>query len=221
MFRYLTISLALLPVACLNAYAGKQQYEPLSASVSAVLHRSVADSASPRLAFDDEMDGAVWLADMSTRLRKYIDDENERRDFLVTVHYEATRAGLDPQLVLALIQVESGFRKYAVSKAGARGYMQVMPFWVKVIGNENEHNLFNLRTNLRYGCVILRHYLDIEEGNLFRALGRYNGSLGKARYPNLVRSKWTRNWTYVYEQPNLTRVSGEPPAPKNSEHKQF
>ena len=100
MFRYLTISLALLPVACLSAYAGNQQYEPLSASVSAVLHRSVADSASPRLAFDDEMDGAVWLADMSTRLSKYIDDENERRDFLVTVHYEATRAGLDPQLVV-------------------------------------------------------------------------------------------------------------------------
>ena len=99
--------------------------------------------------------------------------------------------------------------------------MQVMPFWVKVIGNENEHNLFNLRTNLRYGCVILRHYLDIEDGNLFRALGRYNGSLGKARYPDLVRSKWTRHWTYVYEQPNLTRVSGEAPAAKKSERKQF
>ena len=106
-----------------------------------------------------------------------------RRDFLITVQYEATRAGLDPQLVLGLIQHESNFRKYAVSGAGARGFMQVMPFWVRQIGNSG-HDLFTLRTNLRYGCTILRYYLDIEQGDLYRALGRYNGSLGRGEYPN-------------------------------------
>ena len=110
-------------------------------------------------------------------------------------HYEATRAGLDPQLVLGLMQVESGFRKYAVSSAGARGYMQVMPFWVKLIGRPDD-NLFDLRTSLRYGCTILRHYLDIEKGDLYRALGRYNGSLGRPEYPNMVRAAWQNQWGY-------------------------
>jgi soluble lytic murein transglycosylase-like protein len=132
---------------------------------------------------------------MSQRLARRIPDEAYRSELLRAVHYEATRAGLDPQLVLGLIQVESGFKKYALSTAGARGYMQVMPFWAKLIGNE-ESNLFHMRTNLRFGCTILRHYLDIEKGDLFRALGRYNGSLGKAEYPNLVRAAWERNWSY-------------------------
>jgi len=114
---------------------------------------------------------------------------------LRSVHYEATRAGLDPQLVLGLMQVESGFRKYAVSSAGARGYMQVMPFWVKLIGRPDD-KLFDLRTNLRYGCTILRHYLDIEKGDIYRALGRYNGSLGKPEYPNMVRAAWQNQWNY-------------------------
>jgi soluble lytic murein transglycosylase-like protein len=204
--KYLTTGIAILAAFSLPAQAN-QQYQPLSASVSAVLQRSVADTASPRLAFEDEMDGAVWLADMSWRLKKYIRDDTARRDFLVTAHYEATRAGLDPQLVLALIEVESAFRKYAVSKSGARGYMQVMPFWVKLLGEEDRHNLFHLRTNLRYGCVILRHYIDIERGNLFRALGRYNGSLGKARYPNKVLRAWNRHWTYALDDPKFTRTS--------------
>ena len=117
-------------------------------------------------------------------------------DFLRTVHYEATRAGLDPQLVLGLIQVESGFKKYAVSSVGARGFMQVMPFWVRSIGN-TDHNLFHLRLNLRYGCTILRHYLDIERGDLYRALGRYNGSLGQPQYPNLVVGAWRKHWSYT------------------------
>ena len=162
--------------------AGEQQYEPLSASVRAALHRSVADRASPRLTFASQAEGAAWLADMSRRLEKHIADDIARQDFLVTVQYEATRAGLDPQLVLGVIQVESKFRKYAVSKAGARGYMQVMPFWVNLIGDSNQ-NLFNLRTNLRYGCTILRHYLDIERGDTSRALARYNGTVGTSRYP--------------------------------------
>ena len=181
--------------ACSTAAAGEQKYEPLSASVRAALHRSVADQASPRLAFASEAEGTAWLAAMSKRLEKHIPDASARDDLLTTVHYEATRAGLDPQLVLGVIQVESAFRKYAISRAGARGYMQVMPFWVTLIG-ESEQNLFNLRTNLRYGCTILRHYLDIERGDTFRALGRYNGSLGKSRYPNAVLRAWSGKWEY-------------------------
>ncbi|MGQ0580227.1 MAG: lytic transglycosylase domain-containing protein [Betaproteobacteria bacterium] len=188
-----------LAVACLLASpiaaAGEQMYEPLSASVQAALHRSVADQASPRLAFASETEGVAWMADMSRRLETHVADAAEREKLLTTVHYEATRAGLDPQLVLGVIQVESGFRKYAVSKAGARGYMQVMPFWRTLIG-ESGQNLFNLRTNLRYGCTILRHYLEIEGGDIFRALGRYNGSLGRSRYPNAVLRAWTGTWEY-------------------------
>jgi soluble lytic murein transglycosylase-like protein len=175
--------------------AGEQQYEPLSASVQAVLHRSVADRASPRLTFASQAEGALWLADMSRRLEKQIPDDISRQDFLVTVQYEATRAGLDPQLVLGVIQVESKFRKYAVSKAGARGYMQVMPFWIKLIGDDKQ-NLFNLRTNLRYGCTILRHYLYIEHGDMSRALARYNGTLGQSRYSDNVLRAWSGNWDY-------------------------
>jgi soluble lytic murein transglycosylase-like protein len=148
------------------------------------------------VAFEDEQEARAWLAAMSSRLARRMPERIAREEFLLTVHYEARRAGLDPQLVLALIQVESAFRKYAVSSAGARGFMQVMPFWSKLIGTA-EHNLFHLRTNLRYGCTILRHYLDIEGGNLFRALGRYNGSLGKAEYPDMVLRAWHGNWSYT------------------------
>ncbi|MDD4928587.1 MAG: lytic transglycosylase domain-containing protein [Gallionella sp.] len=176
-----------------SAWAGTQTYTPLSASVRAVLQRSVSDQAAPRLAFASEQEAALWLAEMSPRLKKRLPDENYRTDFLNTVHYEATRAGLDPQLVLGLIEVESGFKKYAVSSVGARGYMQVMPFWTKEIGT-SEDNLFHLRLNLRYGCTILRHYLDIEKGDLYRALGRYNGSLGRPEYPNMVRAAWHSHW---------------------------
>ena len=175
------------------AQAGAQRYEPLSASVQAALSKSLADQAPDGTSFADRGDAAVWLAQMSRRLEKRIPEQAERLDFLRAVHYEATRAGLDPELVLGLIQVESAFRKYAVSKAGARGFMQVMPFWVDLIGRKSD-NLFHLRTNLRYGCTILRHYLDIEKGNLFRALGRYNGSLGRAKYPDSVRAAWHRHW---------------------------
>jgi soluble lytic murein transglycosylase-like protein len=182
------------------ATAGEQRYEPLSASVRAALHRSVADQASPRHAFFARDEGAAWLEEMSKRLEKRMPDPTARERFLTTVHYEATRAGLDPHLVLAIIDVESRFRKYALSKAGARGYMQVMPFWVDLIGQEQQ-NLFSLRTNLRYGCTILRHYMDIEGGDLFRALGRYNGSLGKARYPNAVRQAWRERWDYPRAAP--------------------
>ncbi|HEU0219277.1 MAG TPA: lytic transglycosylase domain-containing protein [Gallionella sp.] len=177
-----------------SAFAGAQVYTPLSASVRAVLQRSVSDQAAPRLAFGTQYEADVWLKEMSRRLRKRIPDAESRLDFLSTVHYEATRAGLEPELVLGLIEVESSFKKYAVSSAGAHGYMQVMPFWVKEIGTR-DHNLFHLRTNLRYGCTILRHYVDMEKGDLYRALGRYNGSLGRPEYPNLVRAAWHNNWS--------------------------
>ncbi|MBZ0092932.1 MAG: lytic transglycosylase domain-containing protein [Sulfuricellaceae bacterium] len=179
----------------LNAHAGTQQEEVLSASVRSVMQRSVSDNASPRLLFASQVEADAWLNEMSRRLEKRMPDRQTRLDFLRTVNYEAKRAGLDPQLVLGLIQVESGFKKYAVSTAGARGFMQVMPFWVRDIGAANQ-DLFHLRTNLRYGCTILRHYLDIEHGSLFRALGRYNGSLGQADYPNMVVGAWRSNWYY-------------------------
>ena len=178
------------------AQAGGQIYTPLSASVRAVMQRSVSDQASPKLAFATQYEADVWLNEMSQRLQKKLPDAAYRMNFLKTVHYEATRSGLDPELVLGLIEVESGFKKYAVSHVGARGYMQVMPFWVNEIGTK-EQNLFHLRINLRYGCTILRHYLDIEKGNLFRALGRYNGTLGKPQYPNLVRAAWHNHWTML------------------------
>ena len=177
------------------ALAGAQKYEPLSASVQAALSRAISDQAPPKSSFLDSMEAIDWLTEMSRRLTKRIPDRESRLEFLRAIHYEATRAGLDPQLVLGLIQVESGFKKYAVSSVGARGFMQVMPFWIKVIGRHDD-NLFHLRTNLRYGCTILRHYLDIEQGDLYRALGRYNGSLGQAEYPNLVRGAWHNQWLY-------------------------
>lgn len=186
---------ALFAILVAPAFAGAQKYEPLSASVQAALQKAVSDSRPPASSFRNPLEAADWLTEMSRRLEKRIPNREYRIELLRTVHYEATRAGLDPQLVLGLIQVESGFRKYAVSSAGARGYMQVMPFWVKLIGNADD-NLFHLRTSLRYGCTILRHYLDIEKGDLYRALGRYNGSLGQPEYPNMVRAAWFNQWNY-------------------------
>ena len=186
----LCLAAALSPLAAL---AGAQQYEPLAASVQAALHAAIADRAAPEPQFPSIEDKVNWLTEMSSRLTRRMPDRDARLEFLKTVYYEAKRAGLDPQLVLGLIQVESGFKKYAVSSAGARGYMQVMPFWVRLIGSKDS-NLFHMRTNLRFGCTILRHYLDIENGDLYRALGRYNGSLGKPEYPNMVRGAWEKQW---------------------------
>ncbi|MDP2792996.1 MAG: transglycosylase SLT domain-containing protein [Sulfurisoma sp.] len=191
----LRLLLGILAFAAGSAWAGAQKYEPLAASVQAALHAAVADRAAPEPRFPSLQEKIAWMSEMSRRMEKRIPDRHGRLEFLKTVYYEAQRAGLDPQLVLGLIQVESGFRKYAVSSAGARGYMQVMPFWVKLIGNR-DHNLFHLRTSLRFGCTILRHYLDIENGDLYRALGRYNGSLGAPEYPNMVRGAWERHWNW-------------------------
>jgi len=188
------------------AQAGAQIYMPLSASVRAVLQRSVSDQAAPNPAFATQDEADVWLNEMSRRLQKWMPDTAYRMGFLKTVHYEAKRAGVDPQMVLGLIEVESGFKKYAVSSAGARGYMQVMPFWVREIGTP-DHNLFHLRTNLRYGCTILRHYLDMENGNLYRALGRYNGSLGRPEYPNMVQAAWRKYWNTTPKATQGARTS--------------
>jgi len=187
--------LAVAAFASQLALAGEQRYEPLAASVQAALSSAVADRASPHLVFATAGEGRSWLDDMSGRLARYVPDEQTRIDFLTTVQYESKRAGLDPQLVLGVIDTESKFRKHAVSRAGARGYMQVMPFWTGLIGS-SEQNLFNLRTNLRYGCVILRHYLDMERGDMQRALARYNGSLGKkSDYADNVLRAWRVRWS--------------------------
>ena len=171
-------------IIALPAFGGAQVEEQLAPSVVAGLARSIADNPVPGdYAYRTNI--IPWVAEMSRRLANKFADERERREFLATVHYEATRAGLDPQLVLGVIHHESGFKKYAISTASARGYMQVMPFWTRQIGSA-DHNLFNLRTNLRYGCVILRYYLDMEHGDYYRGLGRYNGSLGRPEYPSAV-----------------------------------
>ncbi len=202
------IALPLLALAAGPALAGAQKYEPLAASVQAALHAAVSDHRPPLSSFQTPMEAVDWLEDMSARIARRLPDRKTRLDFLRTVHYEAKRAGLDPQLVLALIQVESGFKKYAVSSAGARGYMQVMPFWVGLIGTGSD-NLFHLRTNLRYGCTILKHYLEIEKGDLFRALGRYNGSLGQPGYPEAVRAAWQRQWLYDPDAKSRTTRQGQ------------
>jgi len=184
-----------LLLASFQGIAGNQIYEPLADSVRQRLSAMVSDRAPARLYFRSPEDGQRWIDEMEKRLAPRMPDRQSRMELLRAVHYEAVRARLDPQLVLGLIEVESGFRKYAVSRAGARGYMQVMPFWVPLLGQPN-HNLFHLRTNLAYGCAILRHYLDMERGDYFRALGRYNGTLGRPEYPNLVLGAWRGRWKY-------------------------
>ncbi len=171
------------------ALAGAQLEEPLADSVRSALSAAVAEREPPRPSFDrieDRLAYLRWLGAMSDRLKRRKPDATTRLEFLEAVWYESKRAGLEPALVLGLIQVESGFRKYAISVAGARGYMQVMPFWMRVIGDGDVSRLFHLQTNLRFGCVILRHYLERERGDLFLALGRYNGSRGRAPYPDAV-----------------------------------
>jgi len=178
--------------------AGNQKEEALADSVRLALSRAITDSAPPKVRIDDIDDRIKylhWLGEMSSRLGRRLPDRQVRIEFLETLWYEAKRAGLAPDLVLGLVQVESAFRKYAMSPVGARGYMQVMPFWTQVIGDGDPGKLFNMQTNLRYGCSILRLYIDMERGDLFLALGRYNGSRGKPEYPNAVLDAWKR-WEF-------------------------
>ncbi|OYY61411.1 MAG: lytic transglycosylase [Burkholderiales bacterium 28-67-8] len=184
----------LAPVS--NVRAGDQVEEPLADAVRSALSAAIAEAAPPKPEFDTteaRLAYLRWLTAASERLKIRKADYDGRVEFLETVWYESKRKGLDPSLILALVQVESGFRKYAISPAGARGYMQVMPFWSRLIGDGDIGRLFHMQTNLRFGCVILRHYLDREGGDQFLALGRYNGSRGRAEYPNLVfaaRQQW-------------------------------
>ena len=189
---------ALVLALCPLAHAGNQKEEAMADAVRLALSNALKDVRPPQPTFDNRSERLAyegWLAQMSQRLARKLPDTQVRTEFLEAAWYEARRAGLDPALVLGLIQVESAYRKYAVSVAGARGYMQVMPFWAGVIGDHDRSKLFHMQTNLRYGCAILRMYLDIEKGNLFLALGRYNGSRGKSAYPNAVLSAWKR-WEF-------------------------
>ncbi|MBC8056593.1 MAG: lytic transglycosylase domain-containing protein, partial [Rhizobiales bacterium] len=177
---------------------GAQVEEPLANAVRSALAAAVSDAAPPRPQFDT-MDARLaylrWLGEMSSRLKRRESEHLRRVEFLETAWYESTRAGLEPALLLGLIQVESGFRRYAISVAGARGYTQVMPFWARLIGDGDPGRLFHMQTNLRFGCVILRHYLDRERGDLYLALGRYNGSRGRPEYPNAVFAS-QRQWLF-------------------------
>ena len=171
------------------AHAGAQLEEPLADTVRTALSAAIANRAPPRPEFADtasRLEYLRWLSAMSDRLKRRKAEAQTRQEFLQAVWYESRRAGLQTDLVLGLIQVESGFRKYAISVAGARGYMQVMPFWARLIGDGDPSKLFHMQTNLRFGCTILRHYLEREKGDLFLALGRYNGSRGRPEYPRMV-----------------------------------
>ena len=210
--------LALLPgllALARPARAGGQIEEPLADSVRTALSSAIANSAPPVPIFASTAARLAylrWLSAMSDRLYKRMPDLDRRVDFLQTVWYESRRAGLETSLVLGLIQVESGFRKYAVSVVGARGYMQIMPFWTRVIGDGDPGKLFHMQTNLRFGCVILRHYLDRERGDMFMALGRYNGSRGKPQYPNAVFAA-QRHWEHLDAPPPATPAPAASPTP--------
>jgi len=182
----------------LTPAAASQLEEPLADSVRSALASAIANSAPPEPVFsttEQRLAYLRWLGAMSDRLQRRKPDFQTRIEFLQTVWYETRRAGLDTTMVMGLIQVESAFRKFAISRVGARGYMQIMPFWSRVIGDGEVGKLFDLRVNLRFGCVILRHYLDRERGDTFMALGRYNGSRGRAEYPNAVYAA-ARNWVH-------------------------
>ena len=184
------ISFALIFIALMNF---NTSFAATKEKPSNELRQLLKDAITASDSFEDRFDAEVWLLDMSTRLSSRIKNTEERLKVLRHVHYEAKRSKLSPQIILALIQVESNFDKYAISSVGARGLMQVMPFWLKEIGNKDD-NLFNIRTNLRFGCTILRYYLDKENGNITRALARYNGSLGSYRYTNKVFNALDKRW---------------------------
>ncbi|MFN8769690.1 MAG: transglycosylase SLT domain-containing protein [Neisseriaceae bacterium] len=189
----------LLSLNCVKVFAGNQLREQLSPEVQAGLHSSIIYPIKPHLVFPTKQEAELWLSNMSARLKKWIPDDFLRNRYLTIIQYEATRAGLDPQLVLSIITVEGQFNKYAIGTSGERGMMQVMPFWVTQIGDPNQ-DLFDVQTNIRYGCTILRYYLQKEHGKLTRALARYNGALklpNYAGYPNKIFNAYNRYWNFT------------------------
>jgi soluble lytic murein transglycosylase-like protein len=183
--KTIIVGIGILPLPLLAA----DEDPSFDGHLAALLKQAANDTNS----FTDHYEATVWLTDMSHRLRKRIPDHEYRIELLKGVHHEASRAGVQPELVLAVIEVESNFDQFAISTAGARGLMQVMPFWKKMIGRPDD-NLFRMSNNLRYGCTILKYYMDKEKGNLTRALGRYNGSLGKWKYPGKVYHALDHRW---------------------------
>lgn len=191
------LMILLLSLSCPAAETGAtEKNSGYRTQVDEKLKNLLIEAIEDTTGFTDRFDAEVWLMDMSTRMAKQVPDPRERLEILKHVHREASRVDLQPELVLAVIHVESNFDHYAISSVGARGLMQIMPFWLREIGHPND-NLFDIQTNLRFGCTILSYYLKVEKGDLFRALGRYNGSLGKARYPNKVFKAMSSRW---YEQ---------------------
>ena len=193
--RKLTLP-AILIITSLTCYAGNQMKEQLSPEVQAGLHTSIINPIKPHLVFANTEMAEAWIKDMSNRLKKWVPDDFLRNRYLTIIQYEATRAGLDPQLVLSVVTVEGKFNKYAIGTSGERGMMQIMAFWLNQIGNPNQ-DLFDVQTNIRYGCTILRYYLKRENGNLTRALARYNGALklpNYAGYPDRVFSAYNKYW---------------------------
>ncbi|MCC2625218.1 MAG: transglycosylase [Burkholderiales bacterium] len=189
-----------------NVYAATQVMEPLADDVQTSLHNQVLNPIRPHLVFSSKDKANAWLKDMSNRLSKWLkDDEYLKTGYLTAIQYEAARANLDPQLILSLITVESRFNNFAVSPVGATGLMQIMPFWQLQIGDP-EQSLFNVQTNLRYGCTILRYYIQKENGNVDRGLARYNGSIGKSWYPELV---WQAYHSYWQPYPVMTMKNGK------------
>jgi soluble lytic murein transglycosylase-like protein len=182
-----------LLVLCTLLPAAPASSQPGMTEVPEELRMLLLEAVSSSDSFADRFDAEVWLLDMSTRLGTYIADPAERLDILKAVHYEATRAELNPELVLAVIDIESRFDRFAISRVGARGLMQVMPFWLKELKRPND-NLFDITTNLRIGCTILKYYLEKSDGNLRVALARYNGSLGKRKYPDKVFTALSQKW---------------------------
>ncbi len=178
------ITFALLAVAAAH---------PVHASTDPELRAILKEAIESDSGFEDRFEAQVWLLDMSSRLEKFVPDPEMRINMLKLIHYEARRVSIEPELVLAVIEVESRFDEYAISVSGARGLMQIMPFWLEEIGISDQ-NLFKIRTNLRMGCTILRYYIDMEPRSLGRALARYNGSLGKTVYPNKVVNALQKNW---------------------------
>ncbi len=185
---FFTLVLALFTTQALGA-----EQVSLSQAPDEELRKLLMQTVSESDSFIDRFDAEVWLVDMSSRLKHYIKDPETRLYLLKRVHSEAKRAGLEPELVLSVIHVESAFKRFAISRVGAQGLMQVMPFWKNEIGRPDD-NLTRIETNLRYGCTILKHYLNKEKGNLIRALARYNGSLGKTKYPSKVLRFWQEYW---------------------------